>query len=731
MVTVDGILQDIIYENERGTFTVAAFAVDGDDDKVVRAVGSFAGVGPGEELRLHGEWVQHDTYGLQFSMRRFELAASNPKADIGAILSAASLPDGGPKGGPGIAERILDAFGPDALGVLSHDAGRLRELPGVGEKRAAQIKLAWDKHSDRMWGPQTDLRGLALYLQMHVGDASLAQRIYGAHGEHGLDMLRGDPYAVAGAMLPFTSVDPLATKLGARRDAQSRIAAGIVEILLRAEKQGHVYCDAEALVNPASDLLALPESAVAAGLERAHEDGAVVVEGSRAYRLRLHDADVDSASRLRALAAAAVKLPDKEAADLLREAEKQVDVTLSARQREAVTTALGRRLMVLTGGPGTGKTTTVRAILAAFHAREFDVALCAPTGRAARRLSEVSGGEAQTIHRLLGYSPDDDEYRRDAEHPIDTDAVIVDEFSMVDTALFGDLLAAVPRGAHLVLVGDSDQLPSVGPGSVLEDIIDSGVVPVVALDEIFRQAQGSLIVRNAHAINQGEVPTLAGEADRDCFLLACDDPDSAADSVVDLCSARLPTHYDLDPVWDIQVLAPMRRRQLGTETLNERLQKALNPAGKPVTAQGSLRAGDKVMQIVNNYDKDVFNGDIGQIDSVDARKGTVWVRYPDGLVGYERGELGEITLAYATTVHKSQGSEYRAVVLALHTQHHVMLQRRLLYTAVTRARELLVVVGAPQALERAVANDRVSERRTTLRERLVGRVGPTDAAADA
>ncbi len=720
MSIVDGVLQDIIYENDRGTFMVAAFAVDGDDDKVVRAVGSFAGVGPGEELRLHGEWVDHETYGLQFSLSRFELASSDPKADIGAVIAAAALPDGGARNGTPIAERILDAFGADALGVLNHDSDRLRELSGVGEKRAAAIKNAWDKHCDRMWGPQTDLKGLVLYLQMHAGDSSLAQRLYAVHAEQALQTLRTNPYGVAGAAVPYASVDPLAARLGVPRDSQHRIAAGIEHALLRAERQGHVYCLADDAVAPAAELLGLDAKVVAAGLERADEQGTLAVEAGRVYRVRLHDADVYAASRLRALAAAAPGDDDVNVEKPLARAEKDLGVTLSDRQRDAVVTALTRRVMVLTGGPGTGKTTAVRAVVAAFHAQDLDVALCAPTGRAARRLSEVSGEDAKTIHRLLGYSPDEGEFQRGEDSPLNVDAVIVDEFSMVDTALFADLLSAVPRGAHVVLVGDSDQLPSVGPGNVLHDIIASDVAPVVALDEIFRQAQGSLIVRNAHAINHGEPPTLTGDDDRDCFMMARDDPIAAAQAVVDLCATRLPKHYDLDPTWDIQVLAPMHKRELGTETLNARLQAALNPDGNAVNPQSDLRVGDKVMQIVNNYDKDVFNGDIGRIESVEPRKASTWVRYPDGLVAYERGELAQIALAYATTVHKSQGSEYRAVVLALHTQHSVMLQRQLLYTAVTRARELLVLVGAPQALERAVANHRTSDRRTTLAARLTG-----------
>jgi exodeoxyribonuclease V alpha subunit len=729
MSTVDGILQDILYENERGTFMVAAFAVDGDDDKVVRAVGSLAGVGPGEELRLHGEWVDHETYGLQFSLTRFELASSDPKADIGAVLIAAALPDEGSKQGPAIAERLLDAFGSDTLGVLTHDPARLQEIEGVGKKRAAAIKQAWDKHCDRMWGPQTDLRGLVLYLQMHAGDSSLAQRLYAAHAEQALQILRTNPYSVAGQAVPYAAVDPLAARLGAPRDSQGRIAAGIEHTLIRAERQGHVYCVADDIISPAAELLGLAEGVIAAGLRRAAEENALAVESGRVYRVRLHDADVYTAYRLRALAAVKPHDADINVDKPLARAEKDLGVTLSEKQREAVVTALTRRVMVLTGGPGTGKTTAVRAVVAAFHAQDLDVALCAPTGRAARRLSEVSGQEAKTIHRLLGFSPDEGEFQRDEDSPLKVDAVIVDEFSMVDTALFHDLLSAVPGGAHVVLVGDSDQLPSVGPGNVLHDIIASGVAPVVALDEIFRQAQGSLIVRNAHAINHGEAPTLTGEDDRDCFLLARDDPHAAAQAVVDLCATRLPKHYHLDPVWDIQVLAPMHKRELGTEALNAGLQAALNPDGKPVNAQSALRVGDKVMQIVNNYDKDVFNGDIGCIESVEARKGSTWVRYPDGLVAYERGELAQVTLAYATTVHKSQGSEYRAVVLALHTQHSVMLQRQLLYTAVTRARELLVLVGAPQALERAVANHRTSDRRTTLAARLAGDLDVADTAA--
>lgn len=724
MRTVDGIVQDILFENQRGTFTVAAFAVDGDDDKVVRAVGSLPGVRPGEELRLHGDWVDHDTYGLQFSLSRFELTTVETKADVGALLSAASLPEPKSKDGRSIAERLVEAFGADALGVLNYNSARLCELRGVGAKGAARIKDAWDAHSNKMWGSQTDLRGLVLYLQIHAGDASLAQRMYSAHGEHALDMLRDNPYAITGHSLPFPTVDALAANLGAPRDAAGRIAAGIEHVLSRAENQGHVYCEAADIGAPLAELLGLPAEVLDAGLRHGADAGTLAIEGSRVYRARLYEADVLAASRLKALASVTVDITDRKAAKLLAGAEKDVEVTLSERQREAVTTALRRRLMVLTGGPGTGKTTAVRAIVAALHGRDLDVALCAPTGRAARRLSEVTGEDAQTIHRLLGYSPDEGEFFRDARRPIDADVVVVDEFSMVDTALFGDLLAAVRRGAHVVLVGDADQLPSVGPGNVLRDIIASGVAPVVALDEIFRQAQGSLIVRNAHAINHGEPPTMNGEPDRDCFFIERDDPQAAAEAVVDLCASRLPSHYDFDAVWDIQVLAPMHRRELGTEALNARLQEALNPAGKPVTEKAALRVGDKVMQIVNNYDKDVFNGDIGRIDAADARKGTLTVRYPDSVVGYERGESSQITPAYATTVHKSQGSEYRAVVLALHTQHHVMLQRQLLYTAVTRARELLVVVGSRQALARAVGNHRTSDRRTTLRERLLGQIAP-------
>jgi exodeoxyribonuclease V alpha subunit len=711
METLKGTLEALTYMNEETGFVVASVREEGTRyGEAVKVVGNLAAVNVGEPLRMEGYWVRHPEYGRQFRVVTYEATSPGTLDGMEKYLGSGLV-----KGvGPVLATRIVAQFGMDALDVIEHRPERLTEVVGIGHMRAERIAKAWQE--------QRRIRDVMLFLQSYGVGAGLCVRIYRQYGDAAIALIRENPFRLAEEVwgIGFRTADKIAERLGVPREAPARLCAGIEYTLSRKADEGHTYVPTDELLAAAAELLDVSVESLAPALASLNSRQRVLVEEGRVYLAACYYSEIGVAGRIRALLGTPPIPRSGSAVErALSDAEGSLGITFAESQRRAIAAALETAVVVLTGGPGTGKTTTVRGILALFQRLGRRVALAAPTGRAAKRLAEVTGGDAKTIHRLLGFSPKDGAFAFDADNPIEVDALIVDEVSMVDVVLLNALLRAVPAGAHVVLVGDVDQLPPVGAGNALRDIIESGSVPVVALTELFRQARDSLIVTNAHRINRGETLVLGGPSDRDFFFVDEDDPDAACETVVELCTSRLPRYYGFDPFASLQVIAPMRRGVLGTEHLNERLQDALNADGQPIAHGGRrLRVGDKVMQIVNNYEEDVFNGDIGRIADVDAVEGTLRVEFGDKQVDYDLTNLSELALAYCVTVHKAQGSEYPAVVLPLHTQHYLLLQRNLLYTAVTRARRLVVIVGSRRAMAIAIRNDRVARRYTSLAERL-------------
>ncbi|MGC2063146.1 MAG: ATP-dependent RecD-like DNA helicase [Thermodesulfovibrionales bacterium] len=710
LVELQGQLERITYHNEENHYIIARLKVQGQKN-LVTIVGSLVSVSPGEMLNLKGSWDLHPKYGEQFRITSYETVVPATVKGIERYLGSGLI-----RGiGPVMAKRLVGKFGEETLDIIEKSSARLQEVEGIGTKRIEMIKTAWDE--------QKEIRNVMIFLQNHEVSSGYAAKIYKHYGKESIKVVQENPYRLAAEIfgIGFITADKIAQKLGIPRDSQIRAEEGILYVLQKLADEGHVYYPEPELIDESMKILDIDAAIVRTAQATIARDKKIVIETERVYLARFYVAETGIAEQLHSV----LNIPktnsllDKSAPfDFV---EKELRITLAERQRAAVQAAVDSKVLVVTGGPGTGKTTIIRAIIRLYRKSGQNVLLAAPTGRAAKRMSEASGFEARTIHRLLEFSPTKGGFKRNADSPLDADLIIIDEASMIDTQLMYHFLKAVPVRATLVLVGDIDQLPSVGAGSVLKDIIDSGIVPTITLNEIFRQSSRSLIVVNAHKINHGEFPYINSdrEAPQDFYFFQCEDPAEACTMIVDMCVKRIPDKFGYHPVNDIQVLSPMHRGIIGAVNLNAELQKHLNQSTIEVVRAGrTLKTGDKVMQIRNNYDKDVFNGDIGRISSIDLEEQSILVNFDGRQAAYDFIELDEIVLAYAISVHKSQGSEYPVVILPVLTQHYMMLQRNLLYTAITRGKKLVVVIGTKKALAIAIKNNKPHMRYTGLKERL-------------
>ncbi|GAB4477817.1 MAG: ATP-dependent RecD-like DNA helicase [Anaerolineae bacterium] len=729
--TLEGTVERITFYSEEDGYTVLRLAPASSptlwgsrgEDSLITVVGNLPDVNPGESLELEGTWQTHSRHGRQFRAVNMRRVAPATVEGLRRYLGSGLI-----KGiGPGIAERIVDHFGLETLDILDTDPDRLLEVDGVGPHRARLIKKAWQE--------QKHIQQVMLFLQQHRVSTALAVKIYKAYGDDSIERVQQDPYRLARDIfgVGFKTADQIARNLGLAANHPGRLEAGIVYALNQALNDGHMFLPETELAQTAAELLEVDQAEALAAIERAAGGGQVVLETMNdpddepmraVYLPPFYNAERGIASRLhRILETPHSWLPARfDWPDLVDEAARAAGLQLSASQREAVLAALTNKVSILTGGPGTGKTTTLRVLIAALRAAGHSFRLASPTGRAAKRLNEATGQPASTIHRMLGYSPAQG-WLHNEENPLPADFIIVDEASMIDAVLANALVRALDPASHLLLVGDVDQLPSVGAGDVLRDLITSGVIPVTRLARIFRQHAGSTIVENAHRINSGHLPIYPDDADDFFLFQIADDPERAAELVVDIVMRRIPTRFGFDPLKDIQVIVPMYRGAAGVVQLNQALQQALNPPGRPAQRLigGRLyRVGDKVLQTVNNYDKEVFNGDVGRLHALNPHDQSMTVVFDDRFVEYDFSEASELTHAYAISVHRSQGSEYPVVVMPILTQHYMLLQRNLIYTAITRAKRMVVLVGSQRAIAIAVKNDAISRRYTALARRLRG-----------
>lgn len=706
---LEGTLVRVNYCDEETGYVVARLEVPDHRDPVT-VVGNLWGAKTGETIRLRGQWVRHARYGAQFKVEAYESVLPASVAAIERYLASGLI-----RGiGSVYAKRLVEAFGADTLRVIEEEPERLLAVDGIGEGRLARIRDAWTE--------QREIRGLILFLQEHQISPTFAQRIFKAYGPSAPLRIREDPYRLAREIrgIGFKTADRIGASVGVAKDSPRRVAAGLLYLLQEAAEAGHVYYPASRLCQKAGELLGISEVArVEETLAQLHIEKAVVavpLSGDHAaYLPYLHQAEEEVGRRMALLAKAPRLGPTIDVGRAIQWAEARGQIQFTVEQREVLHNALHAKVLVITGGPGTGKTTLLSALIEILERKGVRLLLAAPTGRAAKRMAEATGREAKTIHRLLEFSPKEGRFRRNEAHPLELDLMVVDEASMIDLVLMNDLLKAMPPMAALLLVGDADQLPSVGPGSLLADLIASGSVPVIRLTEIFRQAKASHIVVNAHRVNRGELPHLLEFGIADCAFVELDEPGTIRDRVRSLVTTEIPRRYGFDPIRDIQVITPMNRGPLGAVTLNQDLQGALNPHGEVIFAGGRhFRVGDRVMQVRNNYEKEVYNGDLGWIERIDQEEQELRVRFDHGHVVYDWSELDELSLAYAISVHKSQGSEYPAVVFPVHTSHYVMLQRNLLYTALSRGRNLVVMIGTRQAVAMAVRSARLRERYSHL-----------------
>jgi exodeoxyribonuclease V alpha subunit len=719
LITIEGHLEHITYFNQETHYTIARLKAPNQAAGII-VVGYLAGVSPGEALKVKGTWQTHRKYGLQFKIHSYEVTLPAAVEGIRTYLASGII-----KGiGSSLAARLVAAFGPQTLEIIESAPERLVEVEGIGEAKSGMIQSAWQEHHT--------LRTLMQFLQEMGVQTSFCAKIYKEYGPDAIDLIRADPYVLAEdfAGPGFIIADTIARKLGLEQEEPQRVQACVRHIIMQNADEGHTFAESENLLSRCENLFQISRPAIEKAIDEMAAAKVIVVEPvgngestSAIYMKDLHLAEAGLASRLNALLSLPVEPAAIEADRISREVSEKLAINLSAEQLQVLEEVFCHRIVIITGGPGTGKTTLLRSISTIFENQGKRVMLSAPTGRAARRMAEVTRRKTGTIHRLLGYNFIDGGFLRNRDNPLDADAVIIDEASMVDTLLMYHLLIAVPVSAALVLVGDISQLPSVGPGNVLSDMIDSGRIPVFYLNEIFRQDTQSAIVANAHNVRRGEPPVcpdLNGFDDLcDFYFIEQSDPEQVAARIVRLCREELPAKFNLDPIHDIQVLTPMHKGAVGTINLNQMLQKVLNPQPVSMEALGnSFKIGDKVMHLINNYQKEVYNGDIGIICSLDNQKKELSVEYYGRTVPYAADELDQITAAYAISVHKSQGAEYPAVIVPLVTQHYVLLQRNLLYTAMTRGKKLVILIGTKKALHIALKNDKPHRRLSSLAARI-------------
>lgn len=724
METVDGTVKSVVFRNDETGFTILHVTPAETDGafrlaaREITVLGTCAAAWEGEELHATGEWVDDPVRGRQFKAKSVECIPPKSVEGVRRYLASGLI-----RGiGPVLANRIVDRFGAETIDVLDHHSGRLREIPKVGPKKIASIVQGWRE------GKGT--REVMIFTQTYGISAGKAAKIYRTYGPDSVAIIKRDPYRLCRDIwgIGFATADRIALAVGLPKDSPLRARAAIVFTLrTEADEAGHCWTSEPDLLLHAQELVGISVETLAEALKHELDAGRVVKEGDRLYLRDLWVAERRVAAKLKDLLASPPAFAPIDPDRAVAWWERKTGFTLAPAQLRAVRASVGSKVSIVTGGPGVGKTTIIRALVEIFQARtgvhKITVQLGAPTGRAAKRMAESTGAPAQTLHRLLKYNPQTNAFTYNEERPLAGDVFIFDEMSMVDIRLMADLVVALPRRATLILVGDTDQLPSVGPGNVLRDLIASQTIPTSQLTEIFRQDSSGLIVRNAHHVNAGEpFETRAGASD--FYFVAQDDPAKALDLVLDFMVTRIPRHFHLEPLQDVQVLTPMRRNLLGAENLNAAIQKRLNGAGPGVVRGGmEFRAGDRVMQLRNNYDKDVYNGDVGFVQSVEPAVRTLVVLFDGRPVEYRAADLDELTLAYATTIHKAQGSEYPAVIVLLHRQHYMMLQRNLLYTAITRGKKLVLVIGSPWAVKQAIETNVVRARRTSLAERMRGDAG--------
>jgi exodeoxyribonuclease V alpha subunit len=718
MLTIYGLIERITYYNEENDFIVARLQEKGKRE-LTTIVGNLTAINPGESLKLTGRWVHNKKFGEQFQVESYEITVPATVHGIRKYLGSGLI-----KGiGPIMAERIVRKFGLDTLNIIEKKPERLSEVDGIGPKRIAMITKAWEE--------QKEIKEIMIFLQGHGVSAGYSAKIYKQYGNRSIEVVKENPYRLARDIhgIGFITADKIAQNVGIDPNSLIRAKAGAIYVLYELTEEGHVYYPETALIHKAKEILKVDEGIITKAIMELQMEKEVFLEEINVkenhkglYLAPFYVAETGIAQRLMALKESPSNIRPIKPEKAIEWVQQKLNIQLAEKQREAVLLAASSKVLIITGGPGTGKTTIITAILRIFQQLKLKILLAAPTGRAAKRMSEATGWEAKTIHRLLEYSSHKGGFKKDQDDPLEADVVIIDEASMIDTLLMYHLLKAIPPQAHLILVGDVDQLPSVGPGNVLKDIIDSGVFTAVRLKEIFRQAQESMIIVNAHKVNQGDFPFLKDPEKRepsDFYFIQEEDPEKILGQVITLCAERIPNRFGFHPIKDIQVLTPMHKGVIGAINLNIELQKTLNFNQQGIThGSRTFKLGDKVMQTVNNYDKEVFNGDIGWVSKIDQENRETTIDFDGRLIAYDYSDLDEVVLAYAISVHKSQGSEYPAVVIPVTTQHYMLLQRNLIYTGITRARKLVVLIGTKKALAIAIRNNKPQLRFTHLSGRL-------------